>query len=249
MILIENVPGLLGIRGQSEYRELCDMLTSRGYQVKARVLDAANYGIAQQRTRAFVVAWVPSRAAEFQFPQATHHSGSAATVREAFRGLPEPPLDHTEHPSFANHVRVRISAINQLRISHVRPGGGRTDIPVDLQLPCHSKDNGHRHLDVYGRLRWDRPSGTITAMFDNFTRGRFAHPEVNRSITAREGARLQSFPDEFRFVGPKKEVARQIGNAVPPRMGLVLASSLINALEKRSIQNEQAVLPLSFRVG
>jgi DNA (cytosine-5)-methyltransferase 1 len=76
-------------------------------------------------------------------------------------------------------------------------------------------------------MLWDSPAPTITAMFDNFSRGRFAHPTEDRSITGREGARLQSFPDEFVFLGGKKDVARQIGNAVPP----LLAKSLGEAIK------------------
>ena len=79
-------------------------------------------------------------------------------------------------------------------------------------------------------MEWDLPGPTITAVFDNFSRGRFAHPERHRSITAREGARLQSFPDDFVFEGPKKAVARQIGNAVPPRLARAIGHRLVAAL-------------------
>ncbi len=71
---------------------------------------------------------------------------------------------------------------------------------------------------------------TITAMFDNFTRGRFAHPNELRNITNREGARIQSFPDSFVFLGNQKSVARQIGNAVPPRLAEVVALSILSHL-------------------
>src|SRR4029077_11745341 len=111
--------------------------------------------------------WDPTRTGRFTFP--APRRDKVRTVRVAIGDLPEPPADFSEHPSFANHTRVRISELNRLRISHVPPGGGRVDIPRDLQLPCHREDNGHRHLDVYGRLSWDEPAGTITAMFDNFT--------------------------------------------------------------------------------
>ncbi len=70
-------------------------------------------------------------------------------------------------------------------------------------------------------------------MFDNFTRGRFAHPAQNRNITGREGARLQSFPDDFVFLGPKKDVARQIGNAVAPLLAKAVAEAVLASLEKR----------------
>jgi DNA (cytosine-5)-methyltransferase 1 len=85
-------------------------------------------------------------------------------------------------------------------------------------------------MDVYGRLAWDTPSGTITARFDSFTRGKFAHPVEHRSITLREGARLQTFPDSFVFDGNRGEIAKQIGNAVPPLLARALGESIIRAL-------------------
>lgn len=231
VILMENVPGLLGKRGTDHLKVITRILAQSGYEFTMDILDAADYGVAQHRNRAFLVAWKSGSVNGFIFPKATHNENTWVTVRQVTGDLPEPPADHTEHPQFANHTRVSISALNELRIQHVPPGGGRADIPHHLQLPCHKNDNGHRHLDVYGRLEWSKPSATITAMFDNFTRGRFAHPEQNRSITAREGARIQSFPDTFRFCGPKKDVARQIGNAVPPLLAKKLGDAIIDTLE------------------
>jgi DNA (cytosine-5)-methyltransferase 1 len=250
-ILMENVPGLVGKRGREHLQLVTQIFRHSGYEYASAVLDAANYGVAQHRKRAFVLAWRPDVIKTVAFPKATHNEGTWKTVREAIGDLPEPPEDYTEHPDFANHTRVHISPLNEQRIAHVPPGGGRLDIPLHLQLPCHRNDNGHRHLDVYGRLSWNKPSGTVTAMFDNFTRGRFAHPDQHRSITAREGARLQSFPDAFRFYGPKKDVARQIGNAVPPLLAQVLGEAIVAALEQRSVditEANQLGLPLELAV-
>ena len=79
-------------------------------------------------------------------------------------------------------------------------------------------------------MAWDKPSPTITARFDSFSRGRFGHPVLDRTITLREGARLQTFPDSFEFVGSKVEVARQIGNAVPPLLAEQIAESVKETL-------------------
>jgi DNA (cytosine-5)-methyltransferase 1 len=105
-------------------------------------------------------------------------------------------------------------------------------LPEHLRLECHK--SGHRHLDTYGRLAWDLPSGTITARFDSFTRGRFGHPVEDRSVTLREGARLQGFPDNFVFLGNREEGARMIGNAVPPPLARFFASALRLQLGKIS---------------
>jgi DNA (cytosine-5)-methyltransferase 1 len=92
---------------------------------------------------------------------------------------------------------------------------------------------------VYGRLAWDRPAGTITARFDSLTRGRFGHPSEDRTISLREGARLQGFPDEFVFSGTKVEVARQIGNAVPPPLAFQLGKALLRGIRLRLDDSSQ----------
>lgn len=144
---------------------------------------------------------------------------------DAIGDLPSPPADGSEHPIVPNHYReARLSALNKERIRHVPQGGGRLDLPAHLQLACHQ--GSHRHLDTYGRLAWDQPSVTITARFDSFTRGRFGHPVEDRSLTLREGARIQGFPDEFVFLGNREECARMIGNAVPPPLAEALGRSL-----------------------
>jgi DNA (cytosine-5)-methyltransferase 1 len=229
VIAMENVPGVLGTRGRSHMMDVFRLINEHGYDIIANVVDAASFGVPQHRRRAVVVAWDPSRAKPFDLTKLTD-SGPVSTVRDAIGDLPSPPIDFTEHQSFSNHTRVRMSARNLERISYVPQGGGRLDVPERLWLPCH-RTNRHRHLDVYGRLSWDRPAGTITAMFDNFTRGRFAHPAEDRNITNREGARLQTFPDWYVFVGPKKDVARQIGNAVPPLLAEVVGRQIIAQLK------------------
>jgi DNA (cytosine-5)-methyltransferase 1 len=106
------------------------------------------------------------------------------------------------------------------------------DLPVELRVDCHKNGAdriGHRY--VYGRLARDKPAATITARFDSFTRGKFGHPREPRNITLREGARLQTFPDRFRFSGTQEEIAAQIGNAVPPLLAEVLGRAVVMWLD------------------
>jgi DNA (cytosine-5)-methyltransferase 1 len=113
----------------------------------------------------------------------------------------------------------------------IPPGKGFESLPVEMRVNCHKGGPdkiGHRY--VYGRLAPDKPAGTLTARFDSFTRGKFAHPHSNRNISLREGARLQTFPDSFRFKGSQEDVAALIGNAVPPRLARVVGRSLIEYL-------------------
>lgn len=247
-ILIENVPTILGPRGATPVGEALNLLAEASYSVTSKVLQAADYGVAQLRRRAFIVAFSKDFLGDFGFEEPTHLPNDYVTVRQALNGLPSLPSDHSLHPDIANHQRRKISEINLMRLSYVPEGGGRLDIPEDLRLPCHRKDNGHRHLDVYGRMFWDKPAPTITAMFDNFTRGRFAHPTETRNITNREGARLQSFPDSFVFLGNQKSVARQIGNAVPPMLAASVARAMLRHLNGKFFGRQKSFKNLRGRV-
>ncbi len=112
-------------------------------------------------------------------------------------------------------------------------------MPEHLQLECHKNRPTMRHVDVYGRLTWDLPSVTITARFDSFTRGRFGHPTEHRSLTLREGARLQTFPDNFVFLGNREDGARLIGNAVPPDLAQVLGCAIRDAITRKQAGEQQ----------
>ena len=231
MFLMENVGALGGPRGRAHLPALLDTAEAAGYRVQKRVLDAAEYGVPQRRRRLFLVGERVDREARFVFPSPTHRDGAFLTVRQAIADLPSPMTDPARAALIPNHGMDNISPLNRRRISHVPEGGGRADIPPELRLPCHALDVdtvGHRA--VYGRLSWDRPSGTITTKCNSFTRGRFAHPSEDRNISMREAARLQGFPDEFVFLGGKVDVAHQVGNAVPPPLARQLGLALIAAL-------------------
>ena len=86
------------------------------------------------------------------------------------------------------------------------------------------------HSGSYGRLEWDKPSYTITTRFDTPSAGRVIHPQLNRTITPREAARLQSFDDTFKFYGSKTSICKQIGNAVPPKLAFAIATIIKNDL-------------------
>ena len=242
--LIENVKGLLSKHGRPHLDELLRRALEDGYVCQVGQLDAADFGIPQFRERAFIVGFRREEGVRFRFPQASVLPGDRATVRQAIGDLPTPPADGSPHPDFPNHYReARLSVDNIARIRAVPEGGGRRDLPEHLQLPCHRRNPKLRHVDVYGRLTWDEPSVTLTARFDSFTRGRFGHPTDDRSLTLREGARLQTFPDSFVFHGNREEGARQIGNAVPPDLACVLALAIRNALENRGSDPGEDVAP------
>lgn len=222
--VMENVGGILSKRGAPYIHALFDNLTAAGYYIQQRKLTASDYGVPQDRTRVIIVGeLLECGLSMFTYPEPD--VGPKVTVREAIGDLMD--KDETTVP---NHKADKLSAINLKRIQAITEGQGRDSLPEELQLECHKKNKSHRHLDTYGRMAWDQPSPTITARFDSFSRGRFGHPELDRTITLREGARLQTFPDSFEFLGTKVEVARQIGNAVPPVLAARIAEQIRDTL-------------------
>lgn len=220
LFVMENVGGLLSVRGKPYLKQLTDELGKAGYLIQKEKLIATDFDVPQGRKRIFIVGELSEKGVySYRFPTPTGHK--IKTVREAIGDLVG--KDEKDIP---NHKADKLSAINLKRIRAIKEGEGQDSLPDDLQLECHKKNEGHRHLDTYGRMAWDKPSPTITARFDSFSRGRFGHPELDRTITLREGARLQTFPDSFEFLGSKVEIARQIGNAVPPALAEHVAQSV-----------------------
>ena len=227
--LMENVGGLLAKHGAPFLREFSLRTSKLQYVIHVAKLDASQFGVPQIRKRAFLFGeYTPDFSSRFKIPEPRNNT--VRTVRDAIGDLPSPPEDGQCHPHVPNHYREgRLAPINLERIRTVPQGGGRDDLPKRLQLACHVNNPLHRHKDVYGRLSWDEPSVTLTAGFDSFTRGRFAHPVEDRSLTIREGARIQTFPDSFVFEGNREDGARQVGNAVPPLLAQHLGKAILKA--------------------
>jgi DNA (cytosine-5)-methyltransferase 1 len=226
--LMENVDQL----GQKRGREFVEQIHKElsGYELYPQFYNSADYGLAQTRVRFVILGKSKKVKSAFRVPRPTVTTW--VTVGEALDGLPEPPDDYGEHPQFPNHYRAKVTPINIERFSHVPQGGGWSDIPHRLQLQCHRDVDRHSGgwPDVYGRLKIDGQAPTITGGFDSFTRGRYGHPLQNRPLTPREAARLQGFPDDFRFCGTRGDVRSQIGNAVPPPLAAAIGDSILRTL-------------------
>ena len=124
-----------------------------------------------------------------------------------------------------------LSDVNIQRIQHSVQGGTWRDWPEELMLECHKKASGQTYSSVYGRMKWDDVAPTITTQFTSYGTGRFGHPEQDRALTLREGAMLQTFPQNYSFVPENepvvlKQIAKHIGNAVPPRLGEIIGLSI-----------------------
>lgn len=223
--VMENVSGIQGKRGNAILSELIKNMESIGYVVHKQLVDAEKYGVPQRRKRIILVGERNDIGSKYEFPKPT---GERHTVRETISFLPPPPEDGSPHPYYPLHRRDCLSEKNIMRLKALQPGQGRDHLPKELLADCHRIDSaiiGHRN--VYGRMSWDEVAPTITARFDSFTRGLFGHPEQLRSISLCEGALLQTFPIDFMFTGSKIDIARQIGNAVPPKLAKIIGESII----------------------
>lgn len=246
--LMENVAIFGQKRGRRYLQEIVDRLVD--YQLYPKFYNSADYGLPQTRMRFILVGRRKDIEVHFSPPKPT--VSRWVTVGDVLRGLPEPPMDYTDHPEYPNHQRARVTPINIERFSHVPQGGGWQDIPVELRLDCHKNVNPRSGgwPDVYGRLDWNGLCPTITGGFDSFTRGRYGHPLQDRPLTPREAARIQGFPDTYVFEGTRSDIRHQIGNAVPPPLaeavGVQIAKSLrayfSGALDESLEESEQLQL-------
>lgn len=228
--VMENVSGIAGKRGKTILQELIESVEKIGYHVHLKLLDAQDYGVPQRRKRYILVGERKDLGRYYEHPEPT---GVRRTVRDTIGHLPVPPENGTDHPKYSLHRRDRLSKLNLERIRAIKEGQGRDDLPGTLLADCHKVDSsviGFRN--VYGRMAWDEVAPTITARFDSFTRGKFGHPDQDRSVSLREGALLQTFPEDFEFTGNKVDIARQIGNAVPPMMAECIGKSILSCYEK-----------------
>ena len=226
--LFENVAIFGQLRGKKHIEEMHKSLPD--YVFYPAFYNAADYGVPQTRERFVIVGKRFDQQCRFRKPKPT--TARRKTVGEVIGDLPEPPLDCSEHPQYPNHARTKISQLNIERFMRVPPGGGWQDIPMALRLPCHQNadPSSGGWPDVYGRLRWDGPCPTITGGFDSFTRGRYGHPVQHRAITPREAARMQGFPDTYRFMGTRGDVRSQIGNVVPPPLSEAIGIEILRCL-------------------
>jgi DNA (cytosine-5)-methyltransferase 1 len=203
-IMMENVPGLAD---DARIDRFCDEITVLGYSWEKRVLDAAEYGVPQRRRRMIFLA---SKVGPIEFAQPSDRRKS---VRETIADLVDAGISGDPLHDF---VEARSDKVVRLISRIPKDGGSRRDLGAKSQLPCHRSFNGF--TDVYGRMRWDDVSPTITGGFVNPSKGRFLHPEKDRCVTLREGALLQGFPQTYKFSldEGKFATAQMIGNALPP---------------------------------
>lgn len=222
IILFENVAGMSSSRFSALRRRLHASLSYLGYNLcTPKRLDAADFGVPQRRVRLIMLA---SRSRTVPSLPDPRHTKWSSTVRGAIGDL-RPLKSGEADPDDCLHFARRHRAIVLERLRHIpKDGGSRFSLPYYLQLACHRNYGGFP--DVYGRMNWDAVAPTLTTGCTDLTRGRFVHPRDDRALTLREAARLQTFPDSYKFIGSAKDIAAQIGNAVPVRFMQQLAISI-----------------------
>jgi DNA (cytosine-5)-methyltransferase 1 len=238
IFLMENVPQLLT---SEEFIKIKRMAENLGYEVKESVLHAVEYGVPQKRKRTIIIG---SRIGTPKHPRPTHvapHQYNLfnselkpwKTVKDAISDLPLKPNGKNWH------IGRNPTPTSLKRYKTIPPGGNRFNLPKELMPECWKRKRTGS-TDVFGRLEWNKPSLTIRTEFFKPEKGRYLHPEAHRPITIREAARLQTFPDDYVFIGSNVQVAKQIGNAVPCRLGFAIGKELFQLLnpESKRLQNK-----------
>jgi DNA (cytosine-5)-methyltransferase 1 len=214
--MMENVPGLA--LDKSFKRALRELEKAGFYKPDWKVVNIKDYGVPQSRKRLVLVG---SRLAPLKIAEPTKKK---ITVRQVIGKLPKPEISTDPlHQIFPVHSEVILNLIKDIP----KNGGSRKDLGKNRQLKCHQKENVGFN-DVYGRLRWDDFSTTITGGCLNPSKGRFLHPEQDRCISAREASMLQSFPKTYKFPidAPRTKIALMIGNALPPEFSRIQAENI-----------------------
>ena len=237
--VMENVPNLLTNENGFFKNELEKLFGELGYTINAQVLCATDYGVPQNRHRAFIIGKKGMNKVEMPPKMekkitiwdaisdlAYLNSGEGEEISEYLR---EPESDYQKmlragSDKVYNHIATRHSRIALERLAMIPPKGGKEYLPPE-----------HLTKSIYSgtweRMVADDISVTITTRFDTPSSGKFTHPYLDRAITVREAARIQSFPDTFHFFGTKMSQMRQVGNAVPPLLAKAVAGAIIDDMK------------------
>ena len=258
VVVIENVTGMTSVDNGRAFNEIKYGLSRLGYLVESRILRAEEYGVPQERRRLFFIGSRDTRRIEWPTPShsAFHHESATSgslnplvTVTDAIEDLPPlssgEGLDEMAYLSGAlseyqrflregsiqvfNHIAPRLAPINLERITHIPQGGNWRNLPYSLLTAGMRRARRTDHTKRYGRLHPYRQASTILTKCDIHW-GAYIHPEQDRTITVREAARFQSFPDSFRFLGNRGEQYKQVGNAVPPLLAQAVAQAVMSMM-------------------
>lgn len=254
--IFENVVGITQHKHIEVLNYMKSCLRNSGYSITFKVMNAADYGVAQKRNRFILIGLrgdhVPA------LPMQTHFKSQDQYVESCFQ------FGISPYPNKANYwtsvgeafrsingwsenrddnVVMNISDIVRKRMEHIGPGENFHVLPMEMRPKCW-QNGKHQGQDTFGRLRLDEPSVTIRTAAYNPAKGRYIHPTENRGLNSMEMAALQGFPRDWHFYSAKYpkitlvSAGRQIGNAVPPPLGEAIGRALnfqLSVLEKNKV--------------
>ena len=208
--VIENVKGILSSHDGEIIKEILISFKDRGYKADYKLLDASDYGVPQARQRVVIIA---NRIGQDNvFPEKYEKK---IPVGEVLKDVPD---------DAHNHEKRYLTGKTLERVKLIKPGQNWTYLPEELQTKSI-------HSGAYGRIDPNKPSKTLTTRFDTPSVGYVTHPTENRTLTVREGARIQTFPDNFVFTGARMKQYKQVGNAVPVKLGYELSKGIKKMLD------------------
>lgn len=241
--VFENVSGILSMDRGNLFKNVRREFEELGYKLKYKVLNAVDYGIPQQRERVILVGFLNEN--NYEYPAPTHGEGLIpyVTLKDAIGDLPALNSGETNN-SYASDISnaflafVRKSGATKLTehsapksrahmlkiMQALQDGQTKDDLPKDLRPKSG-------YCNTYAKLWWNKPSTTITRNFACPSSSRCIHPRDSRALTNREGARIQSFPDDYKFYGTGSKQRLEIGNAVPPLLSVAIAKEMLKCLE------------------
>lgn len=239
--VMENVPNLLTAENGYFKKEITELFESLGYTISSDVLNAADFGVPQNRKRAVIIGKLGSKAVELPTPSEervtiwdaisdlAYLNAGEGEEKQSYKYEPQSQYQRKlrENSDYLyNHVATKHSDLALKRLKLIPPNMGKEVLPPE-----------HRTKSIYSgtwsRMLKDDVSVTITTRFDTPSSGRFTHPFLDRAITVREAARIQSFPDSFIFYGNKGSQMKQVGNAVPPLLAKAIADVIMADMQKK----------------
>lgn len=239
--VFENVSGILSMDKGRLFEKVKQEFESLGYKLKYKLLNAVDYGVPQHRERVILVGFKGEN--NFEYPLPTHGENLKPyiTLEEAIGDLPSiksGQTNNTFNPSISNEFLDFVRKNNETMTEHFAPNNGEHLIKIMEALKDgQSKDDLPENIrpksgykNTYAKLWWKKPSTTITRNFACPSSSRCIHPRDSRAMSIREGARLQSFPDDYKFYGSDGMKRLEIGNAVPPLLSKAIAEQMLIAL-------------------
>ena len=259
VFVMENVKGIMTMQDGKIFEEIhnifqdAELLDGKPYHLYHRLVRAVEFGIPQKRERMIIIGtmyddidierlWEKTKG---EILKEIPSYFDTVTVQDAIGNLPgttvdgnianpEPQSEYQKYlasksDTISNHTQTKHSDIAVDRMSRVNSGENFTVLDEKINSV---------HSGAYGRLCWNEQAPTVTTRFDTPAGGRFIHPTENRTLSPREAARIQSFPDDFVFYGNKTTVCKTIGNAVPPKISYFLAKLVENIIEMEEVTNE-----------